>query len=216
MCAFVIPTEVGILQQFAADDFDRIADEAYDVRWVDFNVAAIDHHIDRMLERFPDVVCFVHVFVAELCCSAEDGLVEVLEKFFKERMRRNADADFRALDVELACNVRVSGEDEGVWPRNALLDDAECKVADVGVSGGKSYVGDYQRHDEFLHGLFECVKLMDRLGGFRVAADGVAGFGRVEHKTVVFENFGGLLHDACLRVFWMYFDSHNCCFCLLF
>jgi hypothetical protein len=25
-----------------------------------------------------------------------------------------------------------------------------------------------------------------------------------------------LLHDTCLRVIWMYFDSHICCFCLLF
>ena len=161
-----------------------------------------------MLERFPDVVRFVHVLVAELGCCAEDGLVEVLEKFCEKRVRRDADADFRAFHVELACDVRVRRENERVWAGNALLDDAECKVAHVGVAGRESDVGNDERHEEFFHGLLEGVKLVDCLGGFRVAADGIAGFGGVEHKTVVFENLGGLLHDACLRVFWMNFDSH--------
>ena len=67
------------LNQFTTDNVDGIADEAYDVRRVDFDVAAIDHHVNRMLESFPDVVRFVHVLVAELGGCAEDGLVEVLE-----------------------------------------------------------------------------------------------------------------------------------------
>ena len=161
-----------------------------------------------MLESFPDVVRFVHVLVAELGGCAEDGLVEVLEELFKKRVRRDADADFRAFHVELAGDVRVSGKNERIWPRNALLDDAESKVAHVGVAGRESDVGNDERHEEFFHGLLEGVKLVDCLGGFRVAADGVTGFGGVEHKTVVFEDFGGLLYDACLRVFWMNFDSH--------
>ena len=161
-----------------------------------------------MLERFPDVVRFVHVLVAELGGCAEDGLVEVLEELFKKRVRRNADADFRAFHVEFTRNVRIGRENEGVWPRNALLDDAERKVAHVGVAGREPDVGNDECHEEFFHGLLEGVKLVDCLGGFRVAAYGVTGFGGVEYKTVVFENLGGLLHDACLRVFWMNFDSH--------
>ena len=165
------------LNQFPADDFYAVADKAYDVCGVDFDVTAIDHHVDGVLECIPDVVCFVHVFFAEFCCGTEDGLVEMLEKFCKERVRRDADADFRALDVKLAGDVRVCGKDECVRPRNALLDDAECEVAYAGVAGGESYVGDDKRHDEFFHGLLEGVKLVDGFGRFGVAADGVAGFG---------------------------------------
>ena len=161
-----------------------------------------------MLERFPDVVRFVHVFVAEFGGGAENVLVEVLEEFCEKRVRRDADADFRAFHVEFTRNVRIGGKNERIWPGNALLDDAEGEVAHVGVAGRESDVGNDERHEEFFHGLLEGVKLVDRLGGFRIAADGVAGFGGVEYKTVVFENLGGLLYDACLRVFWMNFDSH--------
>ncbi len=167
------------LNQFSADDFNAVADETYDVRRIDFDVAAIDHHVNGVLERVPDVVGFVHVFVAEFCCGAEDGLVEMQEKFCKERVRRDADADFGAPDVELARDVRVGGENERVWARNALLDDIEGEIADAGIAGGKSDVGDDKRHDELFHGLLEGVKLVDGLGGFGVAADGVTGFGRV-------------------------------------
>ena len=34
------------LNQFSTDNINAVADEAYDVRRVDFDVAAIDHHID--------------------------------------------------------------------------------------------------------------------------------------------------------------------------
>ena len=198
-----------LLQQLSTDDFNGIAYETNNVRWVDFNVAAVHHHVDGMLECFPDVVRFVHVFVAEFCCGAEDGLVKVLEKFCKEGVRRDADADFRALDIELARDVRVGGENECVWAGDALFDDVECKIAHVGVTGGKTDIGDNQRHDEFFHGLLEGVKLVDGLGGFGVAADGVSGFGGIENEAVVFEDFGGLLYDACLRVIWMDFNSHK-------
>lgn len=87
------------LLQFPADDIDRVADEAYDICRVDFDIAAIDHHVNGVLERFPDVICFVDVRFTELGCSAKDWLVEVLEEFCKERVRRDADADFWALDV---------------------------------------------------------------------------------------------------------------------
>ena len=197
------------LNQFSADDFNAVADETYDVRRIDFDVAAIDHHVNGVLERIPDFVRFVHVFVAEFCGGAEDGFVEMLEEFCKEGVCRDADADFGAFDVELAGDVRVGGKDERVGARNALLDDAECEVAYACVTGGKSDVGDDKRHDEFFHGLLEGVKLVDGLGGFGVAADGVARFGGVEDESVVFEDFGGLLHDARLRIFWMYFESHN-------
>ena len=197
------------LDQFATDDFDRIADEAYDVCRVDFDIAAIDHHIYGMLECFPNVIGIVDIFFAELCCRAEYRLVEMLEKFLEKRVRRNADADFWALDIELARNVRVGRENERVRAGNALLDDAECKVAHVGVTGGKTNIRNNQRHDELFHGLLERVKLMDRLGRFGVAADGITGFSGVEDEAIVFENFCRLLYDSRLRVFWMYFNSHN-------
>lgn len=197
------------LNQFSADDVDAVANEAYDVCWVDFDVAAIDHHVDGVLEDVPEFIGFVDVFVTEFCGCAEDGFVEMLEKFFEEGVRRDADADFRALDIEFACNVWIGGEDECVGAGDALLDDAECKVADAGVTGGKSDVGNDERHEEFFHGFLESVKLVDCLGGFGVAADGVAGFCRIENESVVFEEFGGLLYDACLRVIWMDFDSHK-------
>ncbi len=82
-----------------------------------------------MLERVPDVVGFVDVLFAELGCSAEDGLVEMLEEFCEERVRRDADADFGAPDVELARDVRVGGENECVWAGNALLDDIAKALA---------------------------------------------------------------------------------------
>ena len=196
------------LHKFPADYFDAVADETHDVCRVDLDVAAIDHHLYGVLERFPEFVCLVDVFVAELGCRAQNRLVKMLEEFLEKRVRWNTDADFRAFDVELACNVRVGGENECVRAGHALLDDVECKVAHVGVAGRKSNVGDDERHEEFFHGLLEGVKLVDCLGGFRVAADGVARFSRVENESVVFEDLGGLLDDARLRIFWMYFDSH--------
>lgn len=168
------------LHEFPADDFDGVANETYDVGRVDFDVAAVDHHVDGVLERFPEFVGFVDVFVAELGGSAQDGLVKVLEEFLEKRVRRDANADFRALHVELARNVRVGGEDERVRTGHALLDDVEREVAHVGVAGGKANVWDDERHEEFFHGLLEGVKLVDGLGRFGVAADGVAGFSRVE------------------------------------
>ena len=122
-----------------------------------------------MLERFPEIVCLVDVFVAQLGGGAQDGLVKVLEKFLEKRVRRNADADFRALDVELARNVRVGGEDECVRAGHALLDDVECKIAYVGVTGGKADIRDDERHEELFHGLLECIKLVDCLGRFGVS-----------------------------------------------
>ena len=196
------------LNQFPADDFDGVANEAHDVCRVDFDIATVDHHVHGVLERFPELVCLVDVFVAELGGSAQDGLVKMLEEFLEKRVRWNADADFRALDVELASNVRVGGEDECVRTGHALLDDVEREVAHVGVAGGEANVWDDERHEEFFHGLLEGVKLVNSLGRFRVAADGVARFGGVEDESVVFEDFGGLLHDAGLRIFWMYFESH--------
>lgn len=127
-----------------------------------------------MLERFPDVVGLVHVFLAELGCRAEDRLVKMLEKFLEERVRRDADADFRAFHVELTCDMRVGGENERVRAGHALLDDIECEVAHVGVAACKPDVGDNQCHDELFHGLFEGVELVDCLGRFGVATDGVA------------------------------------------
>ena len=132
-----------------------------------------------MLERVPDVVGFVDVLFAEFCCGAEDGLVEMMEKFCKERVRRDADADFGALDVEFARDVRVGGENECVWAGNALLDDVEGEIADAGIAGGELDSGNDKCHDKLFHGLLEGVKLVDGLGGFGVAADGVTGFGRV-------------------------------------
>ena len=161
-----------------------------------------------MLERFPELVRLVDVFVAELGGSAQDGLVKVLEEFLEKRVRRDANADFRALHVELARNVRVGGEDERVRTGHALLDDVEREVAHVGVAGGEANVWDDERHEEFFHGLLEGVKLVDGLGRFGVAADGVAGFSRVEDESVFFEDLGGLLDNARLRIFWMYFESH--------
>ena len=197
------------LNQFPADHFHAVADEAHNVCRVDFNIAAVHHHVYGMLERFPEIVCLVDVFVAQLGGGAQDGLVKVLEKFLEKRVRRNADADFRALDVELARNVRIGGEDECVRAGHTLLDDVECKIAHVGVTGGKADIGDDERHEELFHGLLESVKLVDCLGRFGVAANRVAGFSRVENETVVFENFGRLLDDTGLRIFWMYFESHN-------
>ena len=133
-----------------------------------------------MLERFPELVRLVDVFVAELSCRAQNGLVKVLEEFLEKRVRRDADADFRALHVELARNVRIGGQNERVRAWYALLDDVERKIAHVGVAGGKTDVRDDERHEEFFHGLLEGVKLVNGLGRFGVAADGVAGFGGVE------------------------------------
>ena len=197
------------LLQFPADDIDSVADEAYDICRVDFDIAAIDHHVDGVLERFPDVICFVDVRFTELGCSAKDWLIEVLEEFCKERVRRDADADFWALDVKFASDVRVGGQNECVRAGHALLDDVEREIAHAGVARGESDVGDNERHEEFFHGLFEGVELVNRFGGFGITADGVTGFCGVEDETVVFEDLGGLLYDACLRVFWMYFESHN-------
>lgn len=197
------------LHQFPADHVHAVANEAHDVCRVNLNVAAVNHHLYGVLERFPELVRFVDVFVAELGGSAQDGLVKVLEEFLEERVRRDADTDFRALDVELARDVRVGGEDERVRAWYALLDDVERKIAHVGVAGGKTDVRDDERHEEFFHGLLEGVKLVNGLGRFGVAADGVARFCGVEDESVVFEDFCGLLHDARLRIFWMYFESHN-------
>lgn len=198
----------AILHQFAADDFDGVANETYDVGRVNLDVAAVDHHLYGVLERFPELVRLVDVFVTQLGGGAQDGLVKVLKQFLEKRVCRNADADFRALHVELARNVRIGGEDERVRTGHALLDDVEREVAHVGVAGGKADVWDDERHEEFFHGLLESVKLVDGLGRFGVAADGVAGFSRVEDESIVFENFGRLLDDTGLRIFWMYFESH--------
>ena len=197
------------LHQFSANHVHAVANKAYDVCRVNLDVAAVDHHLYGVLERFPELVCFVDVFVAEFSCRAQNGLVEVLEEFLEKRVRRDAYADFRAFHVKLACNVRVGGQNECVRAGHSLLDDVERKIAHVGVAGGKADVRDDERHEEFFHGLLEGVKLVDGLGGFGVAADGVARFSGVEDESVVFEDFGGLLHDARLRIFWMYFESHN-------
>ena len=149
------------LHKFPADDFDGVANEAHNVCRVDFDIATVDHHVYGVLERFPEFVGFVDVFVAELGGSAQDGLVKMLEQFLEKRVRWNADADFRALDVELASNVRVGGEDERVRTGHALLDDVEREVAHVGVAGGKANVWDDERHEEFFHGLLEGIKLVD-------------------------------------------------------
>ena len=196
------------LHKFPADYFDAVADETHNVCRVDLDVAAVDHHLYGVLERFPEFVCLVDVFVAELGGSAQNGLVKMLEEFLEKRVRWNTDADFRALDVELACNVRIGWENERVRAGHALFDDVEREVAHVGVASRKSNVRNNERHEEFFHGLLEGVKLVDCLGGFRVAADGVARFSRVENESVVFEDLGGLLDNARLRIFWMYFDSH--------
>ena len=197
------------LDEFPADYFHAVADEAHNVCRVDFDVAAVHHHVYGMLERFPEIVCLIDVFVAQLGGGAQDGLVKVLEKFLEKRVCRNADADFWALHVELARNVRVGGEDECVRAGHTLLDDVECEIAHVGVTGGKADVRDDERHEEFFHGLLESVKLVNCLGRFGVAANRIAGFSRVEYETVVFEDLGGLLDNARLRIFWMYFESHN-------
>ena len=209
LAALFLYNALDLLYQLSADNVNGIADEAHDVCRVDFDVAAIDHHVDGVLECVPEFVCFVDVFVAELGCRAEDGLVKMLEEFFEERVRRDADADFGTLDIELACDVRVGGENECVRSGDALLDDAECEVAHSGVAGGEADVGDNECHEEFFHGFFESVELVDGFGRFGVAADGVAGFRGVEDESVVFKNFCRLLYDASLRIFWMYFESHN-------
>jgi len=196
------------LHKFPADYFDAVTDETHDVCRVDLDVAAVDHHLYGVLERFPELVCLVDVFVAELGGRAQNRLVKMLEEFLEERVRRDADADFRALHVELARDVRVGGENECVRARDALLDDVESKVAHVGVTRGKANVGDDECHEEFFHGLLEGVKLVNSLGRFGVAADGVARFSRIEDETVFFEDLGGLLDNARLRIFWMYFESH--------
>ena len=58
------------IQQIAADDFDLIPNQTDDVGRIDFDGAAVDHHVNGMLESFPDIVGLVHVFFGELGESA--------------------------------------------------------------------------------------------------------------------------------------------------
>ena len=120
----------------------------------------------------------------------------------------HTDADFGALDVEPSCDVRRCGQDKRVRARDAGLHDVECEVVDTGVVRRCTDVGDDERHEELLHRLFEGIKLVDCLRGFRAAPNGVARLGRVEDKGIVFERCCGKLDDAGLRVVWMYFKSH--------
>lgn len=103
----------------------------------------------------------------------------------------------------------VCRQNEGEGAGDAGLHDVEGEIVYAGVVGCGSDIRDDQCHEEFLHGLFEGVKLVDGLGGFRVTADGVAGFRRVQHETVVFESGGGQLYDAGLGILRMYFESHR-------
>ena len=104
---------------------------------------------------------------------AQNRLVEMLEKFLEERVRRHSHADFRALDVQAAGDVRVGGQNKRVRPGHARLHNVECKVVNAGVIGGLTDVRDDERHEELLHRLLEGIKLVDCLGRFGVAANRV-------------------------------------------
>ena len=197
------------IQQIAADDFDLIPNQTDDVCRIDFDGAAVYHHIDGMLKCLPDVIWFVHVFFGELGGRAQNGLVEMLEKFLEERVRRHSHTDFGALHVQAAGNMRVSRQNKGVRPGHARLHDVESEVIDAGVIGGLANVGNDERHEEFFHGLLEGVKLVDCLGRFGVTANRVTRFSGVENKTVVFQGGSGKLNDSRLRIYWVYFKTHG-------
>ena len=133
----------------------------------------------------------------------------MLEKFLEERVRRHPHADFRALDVQAAGDMRVGGQNKRVGPGHARLHDIECKVVYTGVVGRLANVRNNECHEEFLHRLLEGIKLVDCLGRFGVTADGVTGFGRVEYETVVFEGGRCKLHDSRLRINGMNFKTHG-------
>lgn len=162
-----------------------------------------------MLEGLPDFVGIENVLFAEFCRRAEDGLVEMLEEFLEKRVRRHTDADFGAFHVEPAGNVRVGGQNKCVGAWHARLHDVEREVVDAGVVCSAADVGYDERHEELLHRLLEGVKLVDCLRGFCIAADGIAGFGGVEYQRVVFEGGCGEFHDSRLRVYGMYFKTHD-------
>ena len=161
-----------------------------------------------MLERVPQIIDVVDIFFRKLGGRAQDGLVEMLEKFLEERVRRHTDAYFGALDVEPAGDMRVGGQNERVRAGNARLHDVEREIVDACVVGSGADARHDERHEEFLHRLLERVELVDGLRGFGVAPDGVSRLGRVEHQGVVFESRGGELDDARLRIIWMNFESH--------
>lgn len=161
-----------------------------------------------MLERIPEFIHFEDVFFAEFGRRTEDGLVEMLEEFLEERVRRHTDADFGALDVEAAGDVRVGRQNESVRAGNARLHDVEGEIVDARKACGRADVGDNQSHEKLFHGFLEGVQLVNGFRGFGVAADGVAGFRRVEDKGVVFKRGGGQLDDSRLRVLRMYFETH--------
>ena len=132
----------------------------------------------------------------------------MLEQFREEGVGRHTDADFGAPNVEAARDVRVCRQDERVGARNARLHDVEGEIVYAGVVGCGAYGRDDERHEEFFHGLLEGIQLVDGLGRFRIAADGVARLGRVQDEGVLFEGCGGKFYDACLRIFWMNFKTH--------
>lgn len=197
------------VQQLATDYLDVPSDEAYYVRRVNLDGAAVDHHLYGMLESLPDYVGLEDVLFAEFCRRAEDGLVEMLEEFLEKRVRGHADADFGALHVEPAGNVRVGGQNKCVRAWHARFHDVEREVVDAGIFGRAADVGYDERHEELLHRLLEGVKLVDCLRGFCIAADGIAGFGGVEYQRVVFEGGCGEFHDSRLRVYGVYFKTHG-------
>ena len=197
------------IKQIAADDFDLIPNQTDDVGRIDFDGAAVDHHVDGMLEGLPDIVRLVHVFFGELGGRAQNRLVKMLEKFLEERVRRHSHADFGALDVQAAGDVRVGGQNKRVRPGHARLHDVECKVVYTGVIGRLANIRNDERHEELLHRLLEGVKLVDCLGRFGVTANRVTRFSGVENKTVVFEGGSGKLHDSRLRIYRVNFKTHG-------
>ena len=133
----------------------------------------------------------------------------MLEQFLEERVCRHPYANFGSLYVESTRDMRVGGENKGVWSRYARLHDIECKIVDAGVVGRLADIWNNEGHEEFLHRFLEGVKLVNGLGGFGITADGVTGFGRVEHKAVVFEGRCGEFDDSCLRILRMNFKTHG-------
>ena len=161
-----------------------------------------------MLEGLPEFIDVVDVFFGKLGRRTQDRLVEMLEEFCEERVRRHTDADFGAAYVEAARDVRGCRQNKRVGARNAWLHDVEGEIVYAGVVGRGTDGRDDERHEELLHGLLEGVQLVDGLGRFRIAADGVARLGRVQDEGVLFEGCGGKFYDACLRIFWMNFKTH--------
>lgn len=174
--------------------------QADDVGGADFDGTAVHHHVYGVFEGFPEIIWFVDVLVAELCGGAEDGLVKMLEQFLEEGVGRHSDADFGALHVQTAGDVWVCRENEGEWAGNAGLHDVEGEVIHAGVVGSGANVRNDEGHEELLHRLLQGIELVDCLRGFCVTADGIAGFGGVQNKAVVFQGGGGKLYDTGLRV----------------